>query len=105
LRLATPCHQWQGGIAGVPLRVITPFCRPELSDFRAQPVGVDRQCQANERLRELHLLNNGRPNRVVAFRDVRQDSAAQCITGSRAKKVRRAEARRAEVAADGPADR
>ena len=87
LRISTPSHQRQRGITGVPLRVRTPFRGTELLDFRAQPVSVDRQCQANERPRELHLQDNGRPNLIVESRELTSEmTGPQCITAPWAQK-------------------
>ena len=37
----------------------TPIFRTELLEFRAQAVSVNRQPQANERLRKLHFPKDG----------------------------------------------
>ena len=55
LGLSVPGDQRQCRIARVPLRMVTPIVGAELLDFRAQAIGINRQWQANEGLRELHV--------------------------------------------------
>jgi hypothetical protein len=52
-------YQRQCRVARGALRVRAPGVRTKLGNFELQPVGIDHQCQANEGLRELHLLPHG----------------------------------------------
>jgi hypothetical protein len=80
LGFSVPGDQRQCHIARVPLRVVAPIFGAELLDFRAQAIGINRQWQANEGLRELHVPCDDR--RIATIGQILEPEmqASDCIT-------------------------